>query len=99
MRLLGGSLTASHMYPGRVQAFFGDKHQLPGIDNLRPGGNLTKELIYENNSSAQKFHVAVWEKAVADVASGRAIVFPKEQAGQVEGLRVSPVGEWKSGKR
>ena len=27
-----------------------------------------------------------------DVASGRAIVFPEEQAGQVQGLRVSPVG-------
>ena len=34
----------------------------------------------------------MWEKAVADVAIGRAIVFPKEQAEQVEGLRVSPVG-------
>ena len=49
------------MDPERVQAFFGDKHQFPGIDNLRhiarvvvpvdvrPGGNLTKELTYENH--------------------------------------------------
>ena len=109
VRWLGGSLTAPHMDPERVQAFFGDRHQFPGIDNLRhiarvgvpvdarPGGNLTKELTYGNQSSAQRFHVAVWEMAVADVASGRAIVFPKEKAGQVEGLRVSPVGaveEW-----
>ena len=34
----------------------------------------------------------MWEKVVADVAGGRAIVFPKKQAGQVPGLRVSPVG-------
>ena len=32
------------------------------------------------------------EKAVADVACGKAIVVPKEQVGQVPGLRVSPVG-------
>ena len=29
---------------------------------------------------------------MADVAGGRAIVFPKEQAGQIPGLRVSPIG-------
>ena len=104
VRWLGGSLTAPHMKLERVQAFFGDRHQFPGIYSLRhivpvgvpvdvrPGGNLTKELTYGKHSSAQKFQVAVWEKAVGDVASGRAIVFPKEQAGQVEGLRVSPVG-------
>ena len=27
-----------------------------------------------------------------DIASGRAVVFPKGQAGQVQGLWVSPVG-------
>ena len=87
-----------------MQAFFRDKHQYPGIDNSRhvarvgmpvnvqPGGNLMKELTYGNHSSAQNFNVAVWEKAVEDVASGRAKFFPKEQAGQVEGLLVSPVG-------
>ena len=32
------------------------------------------------------------EKAVADVLSGRVIVLPKEQAVQVEGSLVSPVG-------
>ena len=104
MQWLGGSLTLPHMDREGVQAFFEDKHRFPGIDDLRhiarvgvpvdvrPGGNLTKEPTYENISSAQEFRVAVWEKAVADVASGRAIVFPKEQARQVQGLRVSPVG-------
>ena len=85
------------MNPERVQAFFGDKHQFPGIDNVRhiasvgvpvnvqPGEDLTKELAYEKHSSTKKFNEAVWEKADADVAGGRAIVFPKEQAGQVRG--------------
>ena len=87
-----------------MQAFFGNKHRFPGIHNLihiarvrvttdvRPGGNLKKELIYENHPSAQTFHAAMWEKAVAGVASGRAIVFPKGQAGQVPRLRVSAAG-------
>ena len=53
--------------------------------HVQPGGDLTKELAYQNHPSAKKFHEAVWEKAVVDVAGGRAIVFPKEQAGQVPG--------------
>ena len=52
-----------------------------------------KEFTYKNRSSAQTFHVAVWEKAVADVASGWAIVFLKEHSGKALGLRVSPVGQ------
>ena len=92
------------MDPERVQASFGDRHPFSGIDNLRhiarvgvpvdvrPGGNLTKEFTYGNHFSAQNFHVAVWDKAVADVASDCAIVLPKEQVGQVKGMRVSPVG-------
>ena len=87
------SLTAPHTDPELVQAFFGYKHQLPRIDNMRhiarsgvpddvrPGGSLTKELTFENHSSAQTLHVAVWEKAAADVAGGQAIFFPKEQVG------------------
>ena len=86
-------MTAPHMNPERVEAFFGDKHSLPGIDNLKhiacvgvpvdvlPGGDLAKELAYENHSSEGKIVEAVRDKAVADVAGGRAIVFPKEQAG------------------
>ena len=71
VRWLERPLTEPYMDPERVQAFFVDRHQFPGIDNLRhiaragvpvdvrPGGNITKELIHENNSSAQKFHVRV----------------------------------------
>ena len=33
----------------------------------------------------------MWEKSVAEVAGGPAIVFPKEQAGQVQMLQVSSV--------
>ena len=104
VRWLGGSLTAPDMNPERVDAFFGDKHRFPIIDQLKhiarvgvpvdvlPSGDLTKESAYENHSSAEKCNEEEWEKAAADVACGRAIGFPKEQAGQVPGLRVSPVG-------
>ena len=60
--------------------------------DVLPGGHLTKELEFENTSSAGKFHEEVCQKAVAEVACGREIVFPKEHAGQVPGLRVSPAG-------
>lgn len=98
MRWLSGSLAAPDMNLERVGSFFGDKHQFPGIDhlrriahvevpvNVRPAGDLAKELAYENYPSAGR------EKAVADVAGGRTIGFSKEQAGQIPGFRVSPVG-------
>ena len=60
--------------------------------NILPGGDLTKVLAHENRSGVGKFDEIVWEKALADVEGGKAIVFPKQQAGQVPGLRVSPIG-------
>jgi len=71
----------------RVEAFFGDKHQFPEIDKLRliarvgvpvdigPVGDFTQELAYGNHSNAQKFGDTEWEKEVADVVGGGAIVF------------------------
>lgn len=83
-------MTAPHMNPERVEASLVDNYQVSGIDHLthiaragvpldvRPGG-LVMQVVYENLSSADEFRVEVWEKAsVADVASGRTIVFPKK---------------------
>lgn len=53
--------------------------------------DLTKNLVYGNHSSGSNFDKAAWETAVAEVACGRATSFPKEHAGQVSGLRVSPM--------
>ena len=81
-----------------------DEQEFPGIGRLmhitqvgvqvdmRPGGDPTKELAHETRSSSQNFYGAVRESAVANVACGRATALPKEQAGQVPGLRMSPVG-------
>ena len=60
VRWLGGSFSAPHMKPERVEAFLGDNHSFPGIDNLEhiarvgvpvdvlPGGDQAKELAYGN---------------------------------------------------
>lgn len=92
------------MDPERLEVFFGGKHSsFPKIDHLKhfarvgvpvdvpPGGNLAKELEYGNSPSAGTIDEAVWENTVADVAGGRAIVFPNGKAEQVPGLRVSPL--------
>ena len=94
---MGRQLTAPNMDPARVEAFFGDKHSFPGIEMLKqiarvgvpvdvlPGGDLAKELEYGNHSRANNFGVAAWEKAVADVACGRAIVFPRSRRSKFRG--------------
>lgn len=104
VRGLDRSLTAPCIDPERVEALFGNKHNFPGIDHLKhiarigvpvdvlPGGDLTKELEYGNHPSAIDVDETGWEQVVADVAGGRAIGFPKEQAGQVLGLQVSLLG-------
>ena len=67
VRWLGGSLTAPHMIPERVEAFFGDQHRFLRIDKLKhtarvgvpvdvpPSGDLTKELEYENLRAPRNF--------------------------------------------
>ena len=59
---------------------------------LGPGGNLERELAFGKHSSADKRASEVWEKAVRDVKTGRAIVFPARLARMVLGLRINPVG-------
>ena len=51
--------------------------------DVRPGGNLERELAYWNHSSADKHANEVWEKVVGDVKTGRAIVVPARLAGMV----------------
>ena len=107
---MGWSLTAPHMNPERVDAFFGDKHRFSRIDQLKhiarigvsvdvlPGGDLTKELEHENHPSAEIFHEEVWEKAAAGVACGRAIVFPRNTRGRYRVCGCHQQGSLKSAK-
>ena len=59
--------------------------------DVGPGGNLERELAYRSHS-ADKYASEVWEKAVGDVKTARAIVFPARCAGMVRDVRIHPVG-------
>ena len=109
VRWLGRSLTTRHMDPERVQAFFGDRHQFPGIYDLRhiarvgvsvdvrPGVDVTKELTHGNHSSAQKLHVAVWETPLQTLRGAVLLfVFPKGTGG--EGRRIAGITGRGSGR-
>ena len=49
-------------------------------------------MAYRNHSSADKHASEVWQRVVADVKTGRAMVFPARLVGLVRGLPVNPVG-------
>lgn len=102
---LGGVLSAPHMDENRVERFFVEKHRYPEgelllqmarvgtpLSSVGPGGDLGQELAYGNHCSVDEFEKEVWEKVVADVGSGKALVFPKRMARDIPGLRVSPMG-------
>eukprot|EP00752_Nemacystus_decipiens_P006649 g5977.t1 len=89
----------------RVGEFFGGRHGYPEwerlveiaevgvpLSSVRSGGDLERELEYGNHRSAAEEEPAVWDKVLRDVATGKALVFPKRMAGQIPGLRVSPMG-------
>lgn len=57
-----------------------------------PGGNLGKEIEYGNHASAKKWRGTVWKKLVEDVVAEKVLVFRKEDADKIPGLRVSPLG-------
>eukprot|EP00752_Nemacystus_decipiens_P007888 g7048.t1 len=93
------------MDASRVGEFFGGRHGYPEwerlveiaevgvpLSSVRSGGDLERELEYGNHRSAAEEEPAVWEKVLRDVATGKALVFPKRMAGQIPGLRVSPMG-------
>eukprot|EP00752_Nemacystus_decipiens_P018513 g16598.t1 len=62
------------------------------LSSVEPGADLEQELGYGNHSSVDEFKAEVWEKVVADVAAGKALVFPKRMARDIPGLRASPMG-------
>ena len=51
--------------------------------DLGPGGNLERELACGNHNSTDKHASKVWEKAVGDAKTGRAIEFPARLAAMV----------------
>ena len=78
-----------------------DKHQFPGIGHCArrgasgraAGGDLDKGLGSHTDTIQAQRRLTTWRGGgtLVDVACGQTIVFSKEQAGQVPGLRVPPV--------
>ena len=101
---IGGPLLAPHMDGDRIRAYFGQRRRVEGVDvleriaregvpaDIRTGGDLASELAYGNHRSAAKYGEEVIAKAAADVALGRAVVFPVTRAEDIVGLRISPLG-------
>ena len=53
---MGRSLTAPYMNPGaRASVLWGNIARLEVPGDVQPGGDLTKELVYENHSSEKTF--------------------------------------------
>ena len=90
---LGGKLLAPYIDAERVTRFVGERHNIDQFELLEqmtrvgvpvdvgPGGNLEREMAYGNHSSADKHASEVWEEAVGDVKTGRAILFPAKLTG------------------
>ena len=88
----------------RIQGFFGDKWNVKRWRDLvnvaekgvpiavKQGGDLQREVAYGNHRSVEKHEAEVFRKAMLDVALGRAMVFKVEEAGCIDGIRISPVG-------
>ena len=103
VRELRGELLTPNIDVGRVTNLLGEQHNIDQFALLEhiarvgapvdvgPGGNLDRELACGNNNSADKHANEVWEKAVGDVTTGRAIVNSARLAGMVRGLRINPV--------
>lgn len=101
---LGGKLLTLHIDGDRIVDLFGKRHGWPDIERLDhiarvevsvdvdPGGGLEKEVAYGSPSSARKWGEEVRGGAVADLVRWRALMFPLEQAEDIRGLRLSPVG-------
>lgn len=60
--------------------------------DVGPGGNLERGVRYGNHGNAEKVADETMAEARADVAKGRTIVFHMLRAGDMKGLRVTPVG-------
>ena len=96
-----------------VRRWFGDIKGFPQADTLasfvehgvpvavKPGSNITSALKYGNHRSVHPAEVAddVRTKIVDDIRLSRALVFPRELAHRIPGLRLSPLGAVVSPKK
>ena len=67
------------------------KHGVPVVTSATPI-DPRQELQYGNHSSIQEHMPRVWEKLCEDVRRNRCLVFTRDAAEKIVGLRVAPLG-------
>lgn len=98
-------LVSPPLKPNDVKEYFGDKKGFPEIEKLmeivgegasaptyRSEQNLAKALEYGNRRSVDDHLPQVWEKLFEDVRRHRCILLKKQNATEVRGIRVAPLG-------
>ena len=100
---IGPSLFSPHINVATVRHWFGSVKKFPFtpllLRVLAPGapvgvsggGDLTAELAYGNHPGIAQHDVAIHKKICEDVVYGRALVFNLHFAGEILGLRISPL--------
>ena len=102
---LGGTLVLPPLNVDDVKHHFGNVKGFPGIsvlvDLIKHGVPVVtsatptdprKALQYGNHSSVQEHMPTVWAKLCEDVRRNRCLVFTREAAEKIVGLRVAPLG-------
>ena len=102
---LGGTLVLLPLNVDDVKHHFGKVKGFPGISDLveiiKHGVPVVtsatptdprQALQYENHSSIQEHMSTVWGKLCEDVRQNRCLVFTREAAEKIVGLRVAPLG-------
>ena len=102
---LGGTLVLPPLSVNDVKHHFGNVKGFPGIsvlvDLIKHGVPVVTSATptdprqafqYGNHSSVQEHMSTVWEKLCEDVRRNRCLVFTREAAEKIVGLRIAPLG-------
>ena len=102
---IGGTLVSPPFSLSQVEHYFGDIKGFPAItelvDIIKNGVPVktsvtdldpTRAMQYGNHSTVAEHMDLVWEKLYEDVRRNRVLVFDRESATLLKGLRVAPLG-------
>lgn len=103
MAVIGCTLRALHVDSDRICACVGRRRRVEGAEELkqiawegrpleiRTGDEMARKLAYGNHRSGAKYGGKELANEAANVAFGRAIVFPITLAKDIVGLRIFPI--------
>ena len=102
---IGGTLVLPPLTVDEVKHYFGEvkgfpeisdlveiiKHGVPAVTSFTPTGPR-QALQYGNHSSVQEHRSTAWENYVKMSDKNRCLIFTREAAAKIVGLRVAPLG-------